>query len=247
VSGCNINDQPWSGASHGPKVAVCAPAENVWAAEYFFESGRPPRIGIDQQSGTTFAVAMAAGVAALWLAHHGREKLLADYEKRLQALFLHLVKTVGHRRPPNWNTGEYGVGIIDAEALLNAPLPPKSQVPDLPDNFMEAIGLTPGTGLDDAGLAERIPERLLALFPNLPPEEIIARFERIFGTSGDALTARLERYQAELARLYTEHPQAWRDFVEMDLSAPELDAASGDHPAARAVTQFGSQQLLKEV
>ena len=62
-------------------------------------------------------------MAALWLAHHGRDNLIAQYGKaNLQAVFADLVRTTA-RRPAGWDSSEYGAGIVNADALLAQALP----------------------------------------------------------------------------------------------------------------------------
>jgi hypothetical protein len=60
-------------------------------------------------------------VAALWLAHHGRQTLLRRYRPpiRLQHVFRHLLRKTARR----WNQANIGPGILDAKALLEAELP----------------------------------------------------------------------------------------------------------------------------
>jgi hypothetical protein len=75
---------------------------------------------------------MLAGVAALWLAHHGPQRIHERYGRaKVQDAFLALLRTHGRRVPPGWISNgwqrKYGVGIVDAVALLQAGLP------DLPD------------------------------------------------------------------------------------------------------------------
>lgn len=118
VAGTNAADQPWRGTSRGSAVAVSAPGQNVIRARSV--RGQPP--SIEQGQGTSFAVALTAGVAALWLAHHGRANLIAAARARgesLQAMFRRLVKATA-RRPAGWDAFNLGAGIVDARALLAA-------------------------------------------------------------------------------------------------------------------------------
>jgi subtilisin family serine protease len=118
VAGTNSSDQPWRGTSRGPDVDIAAPGENVFRARV--EKGKPPAVG--QGQGTSFAVALTAGVAACWLAHHGRANLIAAARARgetLQAMFLRLVKATA-RRPSDWDGINMGSGIVHAERLLQA-------------------------------------------------------------------------------------------------------------------------------
>jgi hypothetical protein len=79
-------------------------------------------------------------VAALWLAYHGRHVLLARHQGRvpLQHVFL---KLLGQTARP-WDEGQMGAGIVDANALLRAPLPrPTDVVADFPDDPMRMLTL----------------------------------------------------------------------------------------------------------
>jgi serine protease len=118
VAGINVHDKPWRGSSHGPDVDISAPGENVFRAR--IEQGKPPTVG--QGQGTSFAVALTAGVAACWLAHHGRPNLIAAAHARgetLQAMFRRLLRATA-RRPADWDGLNMGAGIVHAKRLLEA-------------------------------------------------------------------------------------------------------------------------------
>jgi subtilisin family serine protease len=111
-------------------VDVSAPGENVLRAIAQGDVG--------QGQGTSFAVALTAGVAALWLAHHGRANLVAaarDRGETLQAMFRRLVRATA-RAPAVWDSFEMGAGIVDARALLEADLDlgRDRETVDLPDD-----------------------------------------------------------------------------------------------------------------
>ncbi|MDX8148789.1 S8 family serine peptidase [Lentzea sp. BCCO 10_0061] len=119
VGGVNWEDVQWPGSCRGPAVDVSAPAENVLRATV--RNGDGAR-DFGQGQGTSFAVALTAGVAALWLAHHGRANLIGAARARgetLQAMFLRLVRATA-RRPTDWKSFEMGAGVVDARALLAA-------------------------------------------------------------------------------------------------------------------------------
>jgi hypothetical protein len=119
VAATNIEDEPWSGSSHGDEVDVSAPGESVHAAR----AKKGQNTLTSRSSGTSYAVAQTAGVAALWLAHHGHEALAYKYGKEnLQRVFRHLLTTTS-RAPNGWDPSEYGDGVVDAKALLIADLP----------------------------------------------------------------------------------------------------------------------------
>jgi hypothetical protein len=122
-------------------VDVSAPGESVWVAAVD-SSVRPPRFHHDRHHGTSFAVATLAGVAALWVAHHGYGQIIERVGRsNVQAAFLALLRAHGRRVPPEWSENGwdrlYGAGIVDAYALLKAPLPDQVRLvpPAGPDDF----------------------------------------------------------------------------------------------------------------
>jgi serine protease len=120
VAGTNVDDKRWRGSCQGPSVDISAPGENVICAVLADgqSNGRP----VGQGQGTSFAVALTAGVAGLWLAHHGRANLVAEARARgetLQAMFRRLLRATA-RRPAGWDSFQMGGGIVDARALLEA-------------------------------------------------------------------------------------------------------------------------------
>jgi len=114
VAGVDIRDAKWRGSCSGAAVDISAPAENVWRATVPNGSG--------QGQGTSFAVALAAGTAALWLSHHGRANLIGAARARgetLQDMFRRMAGATA-RRPSGWDSSSMGAGIVDAHALLSA-------------------------------------------------------------------------------------------------------------------------------
>lgn len=121
IAGSNIDDQPWRGSCRGPSVAITAPGENVWRASSKLVDGTV-EFDTGQGQGTSFAVALTAGVAACWLAHHGRENLIKEASQRgetLQMMFLRLVRATA-RRINGWDVYQFGPGIVNAVDLLRA-------------------------------------------------------------------------------------------------------------------------------
>lgn len=123
AGGTNAHDMPWKGTSRGSAVDICAPAEHVWVARRNTPSDTNMAM-LDPGQGTSFATALIAGTAALWLAHHGRDSVRAEARARglpVQELFRAALKKSA-RVPVNWDKDDYGAGILDAEALLKLPL-----------------------------------------------------------------------------------------------------------------------------
>ena len=183
VAATGIDDTPWPGSSHGRAVDVAAPGWSVHIASFDWNT-RPPREVVNRSSGTSYAVAHLAGVAALWLGHHGVEALRQRYgPSRIQAVFLHLLRKVS-RRPQDWDDS-FGVGIVDAGELLAAALPRPEDVPDEIGAF---------------GAADDPVDRLSALV-DADPDALRAALGRRLGLQDADLTDALDRFEGELAYL----------------------------------------------
>lgn len=119
VGGINSALEAWRGSSSGPAVDFSGPAEFVLRAD-----GRHPEDGEQSVSGgqgTSFAAALSAGVAALWLAHHGRERLigLLPPGRTLQDMFRRLVRKTA-TAAGTLDPRDFGAGVVNAQALLEA-------------------------------------------------------------------------------------------------------------------------------
>lgn len=177
---------PWSGSSRGGQVDVSAPGACVWAALFDWQTS-PPGMPLRQSHGSSYAVAHTAGLAALWLAHHGHGALVDRYGRRnVQAVFLGLLRTPGVCRvPAGWDPKNWGVGTVDARALLAAPLP-------APHAFAAA-------GRTAAPTTERDPIDRLAANLGRPRRDVIALVERTLGRGAADDLDLLRRFEGELA------------------------------------------------
>ena len=121
VAGSNLHDKTWKGSCRGPAVDISAPAQHVYRASRKKEDAEPNKFGPGE--GTSFAVALTAGVAAMWLAHHGRENLINSLAsgERLQDRFIRLAQE-NATIPEGWDHGKYGAGVVNADELLKAGL-----------------------------------------------------------------------------------------------------------------------------
>jgi serine protease len=159
IGGINEKLQPWRGSCYGSAVAISGPAEFVLRADAHYLSGKD---AVSGGQGTSFAAALIAGIAALWLAHHGRDELIAllPHGKTLQWLF-RAMATDTAEIPPEFDTDNYGAGIVDALALLKRE--PKALIqkagqeaaaPAASDNLDELIQLAFGkVAVEAAGSA----------------------------------------------------------------------------------------------
>jgi hypothetical protein len=141
VAATDCERRPWAGSSGGAAVDVSAPGASVWIAGVVVDAA-PQEFVVDRSNGTSFAVSTLAGVAALWLAHHGPDRVRQRYgPAHVQDAFMALLRSHGHRVPPGWTSngwiGQYGMGIVDAVGLLRAGLP------DLPTGVATAGPPTP--------------------------------------------------------------------------------------------------------
>lgn len=175
----------WPGSSRGPAVDVSAPGSCVWCADFDWRT-TPPAYVVRRNNGTSYAVAHLAGVAALWLAFHGREKLAAVYGRgNVQALFLHVLRQPGVcRRPAGWNSSMWGAGVVDAERVLRQPLPPPHALGG-PNAF--------GHGAPD----DPIPR--LAGSLGRPPADVATWTDQLLGPGSSTDLDVLRRFEGELA------------------------------------------------
>lgn len=142
VAATNVDCQPWAHTSMGRSVDISAPGESVWRATVDDKQNFVTGMG----TGTTYATATTAGVAALWLAYHAGSPDFEDLKKRgqLTQVFRQLLQETSwrpdgapNRLPPGvtckpgtrWFPSLLGPGIVDAAALLSKPLPAAASAP----------------------------------------------------------------------------------------------------------------------
>ncbi|WP_434428128.1 S8 family serine peptidase [Nannocystis pusilla] len=113
--------QAWSGSSKGASVALSAPGHRVVVADW--QDGDPVT---GPSSGTSYATALVASAAALWLALHGPVALRERYPGAALPRAFRRVLT-GMARPAvdpgPFPVAWFGAGLLDCAALLQAPLP----------------------------------------------------------------------------------------------------------------------------
>ncbi len=213
VAGCDAQRKPWWGACTGPQVDVTGPAARVWVAG-FTEAGLP---GAGQSDGTSFATAMLAGIAALWLAYHGRDYLLHRYGGAftLSAVFRHVVQTscddFAGPRP-----GGYGAGIYNARRILATPLPSAAELAVA--GLAAPAAPRPLTPVDTIATA----------FPAVPEDVLRLRLAALLQVDEAGLDARLAGVEQELLFQIATNPA-----LREQLGAPVADAeVAGMMPAA---------------
>lgn len=216
VAACNASRAPWASSARGPEVDLSAPGENVWKADAALskENGSPV-YGVTPSSGTSFAVAMTAGTAALWLAHHNRDWLIERYgAENLAAVFKELLVSSAARPGPKWNDKEYGAGILDTAATLSAKLP------DSP--FAAGIAhVRPRI----APMRHNDFDELMRFFPDREPHEVRRTLLDLFGSDERDFMLKLAQVGQEL-HFHVATDEALRDAIRARTArrAPELQA-----------------------
>jgi hypothetical protein len=231
VAASNVEDRPWSGSSRGSMVDVSAPGESVWVAAVD-SSVRPPRFHHDRHHGTSFAVATLAGVAALWIAQHGYGQIVERVGlSNVQAAFLALLRSHGHRVPPDWPENGwdrlYGAGVVDAHALLKAPLP-------------DPVRLVPHSGLEDFDTVAR----LRGVLTDLDRSGVRAAISALLGIEGEQVDGLPAGIVAELVFRISENPSLRAALAGAATPGPTspgapIDRARGDLRAVASRSLVG--------
>jgi hypothetical protein len=136
VLGCaasNVLQAPWRFSGMGSEVGITAPGELVWHDLARIQSSGPPVDDRINTSGTSFATANVAGLAALWLSFHDRNKLInhcGGKEELLPFLFRLCLQRSADPAPEfiRQGKGGFGAGTARADRLLLQPLPPAAEV-----------------------------------------------------------------------------------------------------------------------
>jgi hypothetical protein len=184
----------------------------VYRAHWTSDEQGGARAAVGPSNGTSYAVATVAGVAALWLAYHGRAALVQRYPgAALPQAFAKLLSTTC--RTDLVLPAGFGQGVVDAERLLRAPLPSPATLA-APSRARRA------TKDSDEPL-----ERLASLFPRVGA--VVAR-EGLMEVLGRPSRAGLARLHDEL-----------RFWLALD---PKLHATVGAHLAMAETEQLPARR-----
>ena len=186
VAACNCDQRPWAKSASGTAVDLTAPGESVWRA---LTQNNQGGFVVARSSGTSYAVATVAGACALWLSYHGRRCLIDRYGAgNLASVFKELLIRHGINTPTGWDKSKYGAGILNAEKLLQAPLPPMPTAGGI--RTLHASPVPTATGLLDD---------LITYFPGEDPDRVEVVLAKLLHTEIRKLNARLAVIGDELA------------------------------------------------
>ena len=215
VAASDVNDRPWSGSSHGEAVDITAPGASVWRARTIRDTSGELTFLVERGSGTSYATATLAGVAALWVSYHGASTLVQKYgAANIARVFKHLLQATC-RRPKRWDTDNYGPGIVDATALLKAALP------DVVDARKWRDPRRPAVAHDPSGL-----ETLIHLLPDAPRTRVESMLAGALNVPERRLPRALHLFGEEIAFHLVMRP-ALLESCRQSLTATRTRASPG--------------------
>ncbi len=248
VTGSNVQREIWWGASRGKQVDVTAPGQLVWYAKTDKKNGEI-EYRIEQGSGTSFSAPFVAGVAALWLSYHGRDKLVERYgAEKIPFIFNELLRDTCDKFP-TWKPNRFGTGIVNAEKLLAAPLP---------DNVNESV-VSPAFALQqhsslDSGRFDTFMHLFESQLSDTQPEEfgfpdafLNGNLAELLQTFSAELPKRLKEVGQELAFDFAVNPDLYKQFAQLLRSnKPSPTGKSGDRKKEESDSKKSIRDILKK-
>jgi len=241
VAASNARRQTWKHSSRGSAVDVTAPGESVWCASVQGAG----RFVVGRGSGTSFAVATVAGIAALWLAHHGRDTLIARYGvEKIPVIFNQILRD-NCDAVPGWDAG-FGRGLVNAEKVLSASLPSVNSPLPLATPFLREF---PAVSSGGTAIFAHLFENVLRGTQNRGASadaartsaELQTRLADLLMTSEVALPARLREVGQELAFHFAADPDLYQQF------AAALASGKTRRSGSRMATDEASVSLSEDV
>jgi thermitase len=204
----NVRGGTWKHSCNGRAVDVTAPGESVWRATVR-KKGKGLSYDVSRTSGTSFATTNTAGVAAMWLSHHGRDSLIARYGIENVPLVFARVLRESCGKFPGWKEGKFGAGLVDALRTLDAPLPDPaeyrggsrrmSEHPEIDDGGVETFAHLFGVNRTDSPADDELSE-----------SDLLSGLSGLLRMSVDDLPETLRVTGQELAfHLATDPPAYW--------------------------------------
>jgi hypothetical protein len=227
VAATGPDGRPWWGSSKGSPVDIAAPGAGVDVARWNKWLGER-RAGVGSGNGTSYATALVAAAAALWLSLHRDE-----IAKRYDPVDVHdAFRTVLRKTAQPLKTGRlpqawFGAGLLDCEALLAAELPSKEEI----ERTMTAQE-APGAWWRKVDLeAVLLPLAFASGAPDAEGEAPAVRRD---------LVALHKQLSPGLAAELLQHTILDRELRQASLGSPALSFAADSPPP---IPKFASQRL----
>lgn len=223
VAACGADRRPWAHSSRGRAVEVTAPGYNVWRATIDKDDLPTVRPG----SGTSYATPHVAAAAALWLAKHDRDTLIATYKGIPLTRVFREVLRQSCDPLPGGSGGQFGAGILNIPKLLATELPDKDEFDD------------EGMAFDVAATDEHeTVEAFYAVFDAVPRATTRARLAELLGVDKTDLNRVLEEINGDelLMRVITSPDlrQFFAADVEEEEDAFDVSTAGEQQSPARS-------------
>jgi serine protease len=235
---CNCQRRIWNRSASGETVDVTAPGETVWVARPGATTN-PADDVVTSGSGTSYAVATTAGACALWLAFHGHAALVARYGAgQIAAVFKEVLMTHGVDTPSGWQADKHGAGILNAEKLLQAPLPATP-----PAAGLRVRAASVPRPLNDV-------DRFLPYYPGVEPARVRRGLVRLLDTTDTELPAVLAEFGDELLFHVATNPQVRARVLKGEGPKKRgrlLAARAMASPSAGRLSREGSRALLARI
>lgn len=223
-AGCTSKRRRWSSSSRGKEVDVTGPAEHIWKADIDGNGGP----AVVPSSGTSFAAASVAGLAALWLARWGKQRLLSLYQGRFRLATVFRKVLLDTCDPePEGADGEFGRGIVNARKLLQAPLPTLAELQVSEAPLFEAFGAAGAEPTAIAGWSA-----VASAFPNVPQPQLRSELSSLLGIPDAELDARLFGVGREVVFRILTDPALREALFSSGISPAPYAAAEGVPMAA---------------
>jgi len=188
VAAVNERSEPWKGTSRGSAVAISAPGADVWHAVRKPNDDGKTKVVLPGD-GTSYAVAMTAGAAALWLDAYRTSRTLTASPPNPQEV-LRADLRASARVPAGWDGQKMGAGILDAGRLLQRAAAPQAHV-----------------AAPSPVAAKPTPLQLLARLVDADPGVVQRNVAELLGKPVESIPPFLETYGQELMAIVMADPQ----------------------------------------
>ena len=233
VASSNADGKVSQSSSSGSQIDIAAPGESIWCANFEKDKNNQWKLDskaegfVGRASGTSFAVAFTAGVAALWLSYwskHYKDKdnlhKLCGGKENIPLIFKQILDQADTVPTPDgytWNRN-YGKGIIDAEQILQFD----------PVKFRKNNNLEPISSQNFEHTLESM-NLNSELMKEIRSGSLNTILDKLFNKSGDELRSCLQEIGQELAfNIYRYPEQNFHEKLHETLISQNSDPNSSE-------------------